>query len=489
MRDFLALRHSEALTENTAMSSAHSLPILATLGLDPEHDLPAVLQAAADHLWMHASPWQALTTCPDRRLLVSGHGCTVVDAHGREYLDALSGLWLVNVGHGRSTIAEAMAQQAKTLAYASASRATTLPAIQLAALLARLTPGDLSVVLFSGGGSEAVESALKIARQYHTLRGEPERYKVIARRGSYHGATYGAMSVSGAPRSVDPYYSPLVPGGLTVSAPYCYRCDYRKTYPACEVYCVDAIEDVIVYENPRTVAAVIAEPVSAAGGVVVPPAEYFPRLRDICDRHGVLLIFDEIITGFGRTGKMFAAEHWGVVPDIMTLAKGLSSGYAPIAATVCRTHIARQFDSAQGRALAHLLTFGGQAVACAAALANLDIIVQERLVENAAQQGQYLLARLRQVATRHPTVGDVRGLGLLCALELVKDRRTKEPFAAEGPEITHLLEILADLGMLTRADTNLYLAPPLCIQRHEVDRLVAMVEAGLSRFEQEHSYL
>jgi len=252
---------------------------------------------------------------------------------------------------------------------------------------------------------------------------------------------------------------------------------------------VDAIEDLIVYENPRTVAAVIAEPISAACGVVVPPAEYFPRLRDICDRHGVLLIFDEIITGFGRTGKMFAAEHWGVVPDIMTLAKGLSSGYAPIAATVCRTHIARQFDSAQGKALAHLLTFGGQAVACAAALANLDIIVQEQLVENAAQQGQYLLAQLQQVATRHPTVGDVRGLGLLCALELVKDRRTKEPFAAEGPEITRLLEILADLGMLTRADTNLYLAPPLCIQRHEVDRLVAMVDAGLSRFEQECSYL
>ena len=471
------------------MSSVHSLSILAALGLDPEHDLQAVLQAATDHLWMHASPWQALTTCPDRRLLVSGHGCMVVDAHGREYLDALSGLWLVNVGHGRGAIAKAMAQQARTLAYASASRATTLPAIQLATLLARLTPGDLSSVFFSGGGSEAVESALKIARQYHTLRGEPERYKVIARRGSYHGATYGAMSVSGAPRSVDPYYSPLVPGGLTVSAPYCYRCDYRKTYPACEVYCVDAIEDLIVYENPRSVAAVIAEPISAAGGVVVPPAEYFPRLRDICDRHGVLLIFDEIITGFGRTGKMFAAEHWGVVPDIMTLAKGLSSGYAPIAATICRTHIARQFDSAQGKALAHLLTFGGQAVACAAALANIDIMVQEHLVENAAQQGQYLLAQLQQVAMRHPTVGDVRGLGLLCALELVKDRQTKEPFAAEGPEISRLLEILAELGMLTRADTNLYLAPPLCIQRHEVDRLVAMVEVGLSRFEQECSYL
>jgi adenosylmethionine-8-amino-7-oxononanoate aminotransferase len=471
------------------MPNGPSLSILATLGLDPEQDLDTVLQAAADHVWLHASPWQALTTCSDRRLLVSGHGCTVVDVHGRTYLDALSGLWLVNVGHGRSAIAEAMAQQAQTLAYASASRATTLPTIQLATLLARLTPGDLSTVLFSSGGSEAVESALKITRQYHTLRGEPERYKVIARRGSYHGATYGAMSASGAPQSVDPYYSPLVPGAFTVSAPYCYRCDYRKTYPACEVYCVDAIEDLIVYENPRTVAAVIAEPISAACGVVVPPPEYFPRLREICDQHGVLLIFDEIITGFGRTGKMFAAEHWGVVPDIMTLAKGLSSGYAPIGATICRAHIARQFDGAKGKALAHLLTFGGQAVACAAALANLDILVQENLVDNAAQQGRYLLSQLQELATRHPTVGDVRGLGLLCALELVKDRRTKEPFAAEGPESTRLLEILADLGMLTRADTNLYLAPPLCIQRHEVDHLVAMVDAGLTRFERECIYL
>jgi adenosylmethionine-8-amino-7-oxononanoate aminotransferase len=471
------------------MPDAHSLAIVTTLGLDPAHDLDAVFQAAADHVWLHASPWQALTTCSDRRLLISGNGCTVVDVHGRAYLDALSGLWLVTVGHGRRAIAEAMARQAQTLAYASASRATTLPTIQLATLLARLTPGDLSTVLFSSGGSEAVESALKITRQYHALRGEPERYKIIARRGSYHGATYGAMSVSGAPQSVDPYYSPLVPGAYTVSAPYCYRCDYRKTYPACEVYCVEAIEDLIVHENPRTVAAVIAEPISAACGVVVPPAEYFPRLRDICDRHGVLLIFDEIITGFGRTGKMFAAEHWDVVPDIMTLAKGLSSGYAPIAATICRAHIARQFNSTQGKALAHLLTFGGQAVACAAALANLDILVQESLVDNAAQQGQYLLSQLQQVATRHPTVGDVRGLGLLCALELVKDRRTREPFAAEGPESTRLLEILAELGMLTRADTNLYLAPPLCIQRHEVERLVTMVDAGLTRFEQECIYL
>lgn len=461
----------------------------ASLGLDPHSHLDAVLQAGAEHLWLHASEWQALRTRSDRRVLVEGHGCHVVDVHGRTYLDALSGLWLVNVGHGRAAIATAMAQQAATLAYGSASRAATLPAIQLATVLAHLTPGDLSVVLFTSGGSEAVESALKMTRQYHALRGEPERYKVISRRGSYHGATYGAMSISGARQGVDPYYGPLLPGALNVAPPYCYRCEYRKTYPACEVYCVEAIEDLIRYENPRSVAAVIAEPISAACGVVVPPPEYLPRLREICDRHGVLLILDEIITGFGRTGTMFAAEHWDVVPDIMTVAKGLSSGYAPIGAAICRQHIAQQFSGAANQPLAHLLTFGGQPVACAAALANLEILQQENLVANAAEQGRYLLTQLQQLATRHPSVGDVRGLGLLCALELVADRATKEPFTADGAEMTRLLDILAELGVLTRADTNLYVAPPLCIQRPDIDRLVMLLDTGLSRFEEECLYL
>lgn len=471
------------------MAIAPDIVTPAALGLDQNAPTEAFIQAGASHLWLHASPTQVLSTQGDRRILVQGHGCTVMDAQGRTYLDALSGQWLVNVGHGREAIAEAMAQQAKTLAYGNASRAATLPAIQLAAVLAHLTPGDLSMVFFSSGGSEAVESALKIARQYHALCGEPERYKVIARRGSYHGATYGAMSVSGSRRGVDPYFGPLLPGALSVSAPYCYRCDYRKTYPECDVYCVDAIEDLLQYESPKTVAAVIAEPVSAACGIVVPPPAYLPRLREICDRHGVLLILDEVITGFGRTGKMFASEHWGVVPDIMTLAKGLSSGYAPIAATICRQPVADVFGAAQGKALGHLLTFGGQPVACAAALANLDILQREGLVDNAATQGAYLLSQLQGLASRHPTVGDVRGLGLLCALELVMDRRTQQSFPIEGPEIAYLLETLAGLGLLTRADSNLYLAPPLCIERHEIDQLVGIVDTALSHFEQAYSYL
>ncbi len=461
----------------------------ATLGLDTADNLDAIMQAGTDHLWLHASPWQALTTQPDRRVLVQGKGCTVTDVQGRSYLDGLSGQWLVNVGHGREEIAEAMAQQAKQLAYGNASRAATLPAIQLAAVLAHLTPGDLSTVLFSSGGSEAVETALKLARQYHHLRGEPDRYKIIARRGSYHGATYGAMSASGARDGLDLYYGPFAQGTISVSAPYCYRCDYRKTYPDCEVYCVEAIDDLIRYETPGTVAAVIAEPISAAGGIVVPPPDYLPRLREICDRHGVLLILDEVITGFGRTGTLFAAEHWDVVPDIMTLAKGLSSGYAPIAATICRRSIAQQFGGENAKSLAHLLTYGGQPVACAAALANLDILQREHLVENAAEQGRYLLSRLHALADRHPTIGEVRGLGLLCALELVANRETKELFPFYGPELTRLPDILAELGLLTRVDPHLYLAPPLCIDRQEIDQIVSILDTGLSQFEEECSYL
>jgi len=394
----------------------------------------------------------------------------VVDAEGREYLDALSGLWLVNVGHGREAIAQAMANQAKPLAYASSSRAVTLPAIELATLLSDLTPGDLSAVFFSNSGSEAVESALKITRQYHYLRGDRQRYKIIGRHGSYHGATYGAMSVSGTRSSVDTYFGPLLPGTLAVS---------------CKPYSAEAIEDAIKYEGPNTVAAVIAEPISAAAGIIIPPLKYLQRLREICDRHGVLLIFDEVITGFGRTGKMFAAEHWDVVPDIMTVAKGLSSGYAPIGATICRSKIAQQFSSSLNKPLAHLLTFGGHAVSCAAALANLHILQQERLVENSAQQGSILLDRLRQLMPRHPIIGDVRGLGLFCAVELVKNLETKEPIP-DGPEINRLLEILSELGVLTRAESsNLYLAPPLCIQQEQIEHIVTIVDKALSRFVQE----
>jgi adenosylmethionine-8-amino-7-oxononanoate aminotransferase len=463
-------------------TSTHLLPDIPTSA-----DADALRHAGDEHVWLHASSWRSLLAEEGKRILVEGHGCIVKDIDGKEYIDGLAGLWLVNVGHGRQEIAAAMATQAAKLAYASSTQATTIPAIQLATQLAEIAPGDLSTVFFCSGGSEAVESAIKIARQYHHLTGSPKRFKIIGRRGSYHGATFGAMSVSGTRQMSEPYYSPFMSGTMHVSPPYCYRCDYRHTYPSCDVYCVDAIEQMIQFEGPETVAAVIAEPVSASAGIVIPPPEYLPRLRQICDRHGVLLIVDEVINGFGRTGKMFASEHWNLVGDIMTVAKGLSSGYAPIAATICRPKVVEPFASDKGKRLAHLLTFGGQAVACAAALANLAILQRERLVENAATMGTYLLEQL-QGLRQHPTVGDIRGLGLIAGVELVKDQQSKEKFALDSDEVKTLNTLLVDGGLLTRATHIISLAPPLCITRAEVDRVVEILDTSLTTFEQQYGY-
>lgn len=456
-----------------------------TSGLPTTVDAAALRQAGNEHVWLHSSPWRALASEEGKRILVEGHGCLVKDIDGKEYIDGLAGLWLVNVGHGRKEIAEAMAAQAATLAYASSSQTTTIPTIQLATLLAEITPGDLATVFFCSGGSEAVESAVKIARQYHYYQGEPKRSKIIGRRGSYHGATYGAMSVSGMRQLYEPYHSPFMHGTLHVSPPYCYRCDYRHTYPACDVYCVDAIAQMIEFEGPQTVAAVIAEPVSASNGIVIPPPEYLPRLRQICDRYGVLLIVDEVINGFGRTGKMFASEHWNLVGDIMTMAKGLSSGYAPIAAAICRPKVVEPF--AHDKRLSHLLTFGGHAVACAAALANIAIMQSEGMVDNAATMGAYLLEQLQHLRA-HPTVGDVRGIGLLAGVELVKNRTSKEKFATDGAEVKTLNALLLDKGLLTRATHIISLSPPLCITRAEVDRMVEIIDSSLTEWEQQYGY-
>lgn len=463
--------------------SSTPFPIISALS--QSSDTTALREAGSEHVWMHASARGALADSTEKRVLVEGQGCIVKDIEGNEYIDGLAGLWLVNVGHGRREIGDAMAVQAGKLAYSSSTQATTIPTIQLATLLSEITPGDLSTVFFCSGGSEAVESAIKIAKQYHYYCGEPKRTKVIGRRGSYHGATYGAMSVSGMRPSQEPYHSPFMNGTFHVSPPYCYRCDYRHTYPSCDVYCVDAVDQMIEYEGPQTVAAVIAEPVSASNGIVVPPPEYLPRLRDICDRHGVLLITDEVINGFGRTGKMFASEHWNLVGDIMTMAKGLSSGYAPIAAAVCRPKVVEPFSA--DKRLSHLLTFGGHAVACAAALANIAILQNEGMIDNAAEMGAYLLDQLRGL-DHHPTVGDIRGIGLLAGVELVKDKITKRPFELDSDEVKTLNNLLVDNGLLTRASHIISLSPPLCITRGEVDRIVDIIDISLTAVEQQFGY-
>lgn len=445
----------------------------------------ALKEAGNQHILMHGSPFHALANDTGKKILVEGKGVMVKDIDGNEYIDALAGLWLVNVGHGRQEIGDAMARQAGTLAYASSVQATTIPAIQLATRLAEITPGDQTTAFFCSGGSEAVESAIKIARQYHYHNGQQKRQKIIGRRGSYHGGTYAAMSVSGTRQVSDPFHSPFMPGVLHASPPNCYRCDFRATFPGCGLLCADQIGQMIEYENPETVAAVIAEPISASNGIVVPPDGYWKRLREICDKHGVLLITDEVINGFGRTGKMFASNHWNLVGDILTMAKGLSSGYAPIGGVMCRPHVMEAFEG--DNKLSHLLTYGGHAVACAAAMANIDIIENEGLVENSAKMGTRLLKGLEELRS-HPTVGDVRGLGLIAGVEIVKDKTTREKFPESGEELKCLGEGLEARKLLTRAASVISLSPPLCITGEEVDRIVEIVDGAIGDMEKKFGY-
>ena len=298
-----------------------------------------------------------------------------------------------------------MAEQARQVGYVAASRYTTPVTAQLAETLADLTVGDLSRTHFASGGSEAVETAIKIAKQVQALRGFTKRYKVIARRGSYHGATYGAMSVTST--SSEKYFGPFVPGVSFVPSPNHYRNDFGLEGEAGDAMCAAAIEQEIITQGPETVAAVIGEPISGSSGVHIPSQVYWRAVRDICDKYGVLLIMDEVVTGFGRTGKMFGAEHFGVVPDMATMAKGLSSGYAPIGAVIVRESVFEDFKAPHA-SLNHLITFGGNPVSAAAATKNLEILVDENLVERSAEAGRYLLDLLERLR-EHPTVGDVRG--------------------------------------------------------------------------------
>jgi adenosylmethionine-8-amino-7-oxononanoate aminotransferase len=449
---------------------------------------PSTIDAerAVRHLWPHAgtdSSWEEIVT-GGLNVFQSGHGSTLVDTTGREYLDAFSGLCVVNVGHGRAEIGEAMARQAATLGFTAPSNTANTTMVALADKLASVLPGDLNRVFFCSSGSDAVESAIKIAKQTQVLRGFPRRYKIITRRGSYHGGTGGTVWTS--PAASEKYFGPFAPGGISVPSPNRYRNDFGVEGEAGDLLCARYVEQEILAQGPEHVAAVLAEPVSLSNGTHVPSAAYWRELREICDRHGVLLIVDEVITGYGRTGAMFGIEHFGVVPDIIATAKGLSSGYAAIAAVGVRDSVFEAFTE-PGTTLYHILTFGGSAVSGAAALANIEIIEREGLVERSAVAGSRLLGMLEPLRA-HPTVGDVRGLGLMCALELVKDKDSKTPWDAGHPFVKTVDHALRSRGVLTRVLTTvLHLVPPLVITDAELDRLVQAVDESLAEAEDEYA--
>ncbi|MDQ3547286.1 MAG: aspartate aminotransferase family protein, partial [Chloroflexota bacterium] len=403
----------------------------------------------------------------------------------KEFIDGIAGLWVVNAGHGRREIGDAMAEQAGKLAYVSAANYTTVPATALAEEIANLLPGDLNRLFFCSGGSEAVESAIKIAKQVQAMRGFPKRYKIIARRGSYHGMTYGAMSLTSSRNET--YFGPFMPGVYHVQSPNNYRPQFKdQPGEADDIACANAFEAEIEFQGPDTVAAIIAEPISTANGVQVPSKAYWQRLREICDKHGVLLIADEVINGWGRSGKYFAIEHYEVVPDMMTMAKGLSSGYAPIAAVAVRDKVFEDFTAEKGKevALGHLLTFGGHAVASVAALKNIEIFKNENLVQQSAEKGEYLKKQLEELRS-HPTVGDVRGLGLMCGVEIVKNKETKEKFGREHQFTKRVTDLVNEAGLLTRVWDTIHFAPPFVITTDEIDRMVTIADEALSTAEKE----
>jgi adenosylmethionine-8-amino-7-oxononanoate aminotransferase len=442
-------------------------------------DRPAVVRQDLDNVIHPIVPHKQLEQ--QQLVIVSGKDSTVVDADGREYLDGMAGLWCVNIGYGRTELAEVAADQMRDLAYYPHT-AMNRPAAALAEKVNGLLGGD-NHVYFVSSGSEANEAAFKFARQYarHEFP-QQNRYKTISRYYAYHGTTLATLAAGGmGDRKMK--FEPLSGNDFVhVAPPYCYRCPFGLEPTSCELACVKNMETTIQGEGPETVAEVIIEPIMSAVGVAVPPDGYLPAVAELCRQHGVLLHVDEVINGFGRTGRLFAHEHAGIKPDIVTVAKGISSAYLPMAATVVRNTVFQSFlgDPSENRQVNQVNTYGGHPVAAAVALRNIEILLQEKLAERSAENGAYLLDGLRTL-TRHKWVGDVRGKGLYAGVELVTDRASKA--VMPQAQIKRITERCQELGVIVgrsgggrHLGNTLVLAPPLVLTRPEIDRIVSVLD-------------
>jgi len=452
------------------------------MGMDRLPDYDHLQQAAKDHLWMHFTRHSSFDD-HDVPVIVKGEGAYIWDAEGRRYLDGLSGLFVSQVGHGREELAEAAAKQARELAFMPIWSYAHPNAIRLAERIANYAPGDLNRVFFTSGGGEAVETAWKLAKNYFKLTGKPMKHKVISRAIAYHGTTHGALSITGLP-PLKEQFEPLVPSTFRVPNTNIYRAPIHGDDPvAFGRWAADQIAVAIENEGPDTVAAVFLEPVQNAGGCFPPPPGYFERVREICDEYDVLLVSDEVICAFGRLGHMFGAERYGYQPDMITCAKGLTSGYAPLGAMIASDRLMEPFLR-DANWFAHGYTFGGHPVSTAVAMANLDIFEREQLNQNVLANEANFLATLQKL-TDLPIVGDVRGAGYFYGIELVKDKETKETFTHE--ECERLLygfvskQLYAE-GLYCRADDRgdpvVQLAPPLtCDQSHfdEIEQVLRVV--------------
>jgi len=449
-------------------------------------DADALSAAARDSLWMHFTRHSTYEQGGEVPVIVRGQGAYIWDSRGRRYLDGLAGLFTVQVGHGREELAEAAAKQARELAFFPLWSYAHPRAIELAERLAAAAPGDLNRVFFTTGGGEAVESAWKLAKQYWKLVGKPMKHKVISRAVAYHGTPQGALAITGIPAAKE-MFEPLVPGGFRVPNTNQYRAPehLREDPKAFGLWAADRIAEAIEFEGPDTVAAVFLEPVQNSGGCFPPPPGYFDRVREICDRYDVLLVSDETICAFGRIGGIFACEDLRYQPDIITCAKGMTSGYSPIGAMIASDRLFEPFRHGQ-TSFPHGYTFGGHPVSAAVALANLDVFESEGLVAHVRDSAPAFRATLDKLLDL-PIVGDVRGEGFFYGIELVKDKATRETFDDDESERLlrgFLSRALFDAGLYCRADDRgdpvIQLAPPLIVGQAEFDEMESILRSVLT---------
>jgi adenosylmethionine-8-amino-7-oxononanoate aminotransferase len=421
--------------------------------------------------------------------IAKSRGVYMWDHAGREYIDACSGAVVSNIGHGHPRVLQAVQRQAQKTFFAYRTQFENEPAVELAARIVSRSAPHLDRIFYVGSGSEAVETAMKLCRQYYCAQGEGSRYLFISREPSYHGCTLGALALSSyAP--LEAPFRPLMQTYPKIPAPYCYRCALTLTYPDCGVQCARMLEDVIRRQGSENVAAFVAEPVGGAStGALVPPEEYFGIVQAICRRYGVLLILDEVMTGFGRTGKMFAYEHWGVEADIVAMAKGMAAGYYPLGAVITRKMIVEEVVGKGG--FMHGFTYAGNPMACAVGLEVFDIVVENDLPGNAAAVGAHLKTGLEELAERHPIIGQVRGRGLLLAIELVQDPATRQPFAADRQVGLQLTDTAFAAGLIIYprrpihglTGDHVLIAPPLTVTIAESDEILNRLEQALVQVE------
>jgi taurine-pyruvate aminotransferase len=438
------------------------------------------------YVWHHLAQHKVFEAHPPM-IVVEGKGLRIKDINGKEYLDATSGgVWCVNVGYGRDRIADAVAAQLKTMPYYAAS-AGNLPSIELSRRLVALMPG-LSRVFISSSGSEANEKAYKMVRAIAHLQGTPEKKKIFYRNRDYHGTTLGTLSSAGQSERKE-WFGPFLEGFVEFPHACCYRCPFSKTYPGCDLECAKVVEKIIQKENPETVGGLIVEPITAGGGIIVPVKEYYGELAAICRKYGVILILDEVVCGMGRTGTMFGYQHWGITPDMVTLAKGVASAYAAISATVTTEAVFKAFLHDPSNKLAYfrdISTYGGCTGSSSAAIENLKIIDEEHLLENVKTMGAYLLDSLKDLLSL-PNVGEVRGRGLLCGVELVSDKTTKVPLPEET--VVRIVGEMATRGVIVGRinrscpgfNNIINMAPAFVVTKSDIDAIVGTMRAAIEK--------